>query len=76
MESMFRWLLAILVLLALCAAGAYVVSGRGAPPIITIEKPDRVVGQSGTLDVTAAAPRAELTALSIVLEQSGKAYPL
>lgn len=73
---MFRWLLALLVVLALAAAGVYVVAGRGAPPQITIEKPDRVVGQSGTLEVTTAAPKAELTALSIVLEQNGKAYPL
>jgi len=73
---MFRWLLALLVVLALVAAGAYVVAGRGAPPQITIEKPDRVVGQASTLEVTAAAPKAELTTLSIVLEQNGKAYPL
>jgi murein DD-endopeptidase MepM/ murein hydrolase activator NlpD len=76
MESMFRWLLALLVVLALAAAGAYVVSGRGAPPQITIDKPDRVVGQSGTLDVTATAPKAALTSLSITLEQNGKSYPL
>ena len=73
---MFRWLLALLVVIALAAAGAYLVAGRGAPPQITIEKPDRVVGLSGTLEITAAAPKAELTTLSIVLEQNGKAYPL
>ena len=56
MESMFRWLLALLVVLALACAGAYVVAGRGAPPQLTIDKPDRFVGQAGTLDVTADAP--------------------
>ena len=54
-----RWLLALLVLVALACTGAYVVAGRGAPPQLTIEKPDRFVGQAGTLDVTAAAPNAE-----------------
>jgi murein DD-endopeptidase MepM/ murein hydrolase activator NlpD len=73
---MFRWLLALLTLLALGAAGAYVVAGRGAPPQITIEKPDRVVGQAGALEVTAAAPNAALKALTITLEQNGRAYPL
>jgi murein DD-endopeptidase MepM/ murein hydrolase activator NlpD len=73
---MFRWLLALLVVVALAAAGAYVVAGRGAPPQITIEKPDRFVGQAGTLDVTAAAPNAALTALTITLEQNARAYPL
>jgi murein DD-endopeptidase MepM/ murein hydrolase activator NlpD len=73
---MFRWLLALLTLVALATAGAYVVAGRGAPPQITIEKPDRVVGQAGTLEVTAAAPNAALKALAITLEQNGRAYPL
>jgi murein DD-endopeptidase MepM/ murein hydrolase activator NlpD len=73
---MFRWLLALLAVIALAAAGTYVVAGRGAPPRVTIEKPDRFVGQSGTLDVTAAAPNAELASLTITLEQGGRSYPL
>jgi len=75
MESM-RWLLALLVLIALACTGAYVVAGRGAPPQLTIEKPDRFVGQAGTLDVTAAAPNAQLTAFTIALEQNGKSIAL
>ena len=73
---MFRWLLALLVLLCLCVAGAYVVAGRGAPPQLAIEKPDRVVGLAGTLDVTATAPGARLSTLTIALEQAGKRVPL
>jgi murein DD-endopeptidase MepM/ murein hydrolase activator NlpD len=73
---MFRWLFALLVIIALAAAGAYVVAGRGAPPQVTIEKPDRAVGQVGTVDVTAAAPNAKLATLTITLEQNGHAYPL
>jgi Peptidase family M23 len=76
MESMFRWLLALLVLLALAFAGAYVAAGRGAPPLLTIDKPDRFVGQSGSLDVTADAPDAQLSALTITLEQNGRSIPL
>jgi murein DD-endopeptidase MepM/ murein hydrolase activator NlpD len=75
MESM-RWLLVLLVLIALACTGAYVVAGRGAPPQLTIEKPDRFVGQAGSLDVTAEAPNAQLTALTITLEQSGRSIPL
>jgi murein DD-endopeptidase MepM/ murein hydrolase activator NlpD len=75
MESM-RWLLGLLVILALAAGGAYFVAGRGAPPRITIDKPDRVVGQAGTLEVTAEAPDAKLTTLTIALEQNGKTIPL
>jgi murein DD-endopeptidase MepM/ murein hydrolase activator NlpD len=75
MESM-RWLLALLVLIALAVSGAYVVAGRGAPPQLTIDKPDRFVGQAGSLDVVAAAPNAQLTALTIALEQNGRRIPL
>ena len=73
---MFRWLLALLVLLALACAGAYVAAGRGAPPHLTIDKPDRFVGQSGSLDVTADAPNAQLSTLTITLEQNGRSIPL
>jgi murein DD-endopeptidase MepM/ murein hydrolase activator NlpD len=76
MESMFRWLLGLVVIVALAAGGLYFIAGRGAPPSVTIEKPERVVGQAGALEVTAGAPNAKFTALTITLEQNGKAYPL
>ena len=73
---MFRWLLAVLVVLTLAYTGAYVVAGRGAPPHLTIDQPGRFVGQAGSLDVTVAAPNAQLSALTISLEQNGKTVPL
>ena len=72
---MFRWLLTFVAVLALAAGAAYVAAGRGAPPVLTVEKPDRFVGQAGVLEVTAAAPTA-LSALTITLEQNGKRIPL
>jgi murein DD-endopeptidase MepM/ murein hydrolase activator NlpD len=73
---MFRWL-ATLVLIVIVVGGAlYFVAGRGAPPHVTIEKPDRVVGQTGSIEVTAEAPSARFTTLSIALEQNGKRIPL
>jgi murein DD-endopeptidase MepM/ murein hydrolase activator NlpD len=73
---MFRWLVGLLLILALAAGVTYVVAGRGAPPRLTINKPDRLVGQAGTLDVTAQAPNARFTTLTIALEQNGKSVPL
>ena len=73
---MFRWLLALVVVVALACVGAYIVAGRGVPPLLTINKPDRFVGQAGALDVTAAAPDARFTTLAITLEQNGRATPL
>src|SRR3954462_5659699 len=76
MESMFRWLLAFIVVLVLGCVIAFTVAGRGAPPLLTIGKPDRFVGQAGSLEVSAEAPEARLTALTIALEQNGRQIPL
>jgi murein DD-endopeptidase MepM/ murein hydrolase activator NlpD len=76
MHVMLRWLTRLVVLLLMAFGVAYVLAGRAAPPVLQIDKPDRVVGQSGTLEVTAEAPGGRFTALTIVLEQNGKSVPL
>jgi len=73
---MFRWIVALLLLVVLIAGGSYVAAGSGTPPQITIDKPDRFVGQGGTLEVTAEAPRARFTSLAIAVEQNGRRVPL
>ncbi len=73
---MLRWLIVLLVILMLAAVATYNVAGRGAPPVVTIIKPDKVVGQTGSVDVTAQAPNARFTAISIAFEQNGKTVPL
>jgi hypothetical protein len=42
---MLRWLAGLLFVLALAAGAAYMVAGRGAPPTLTIAKPDRLSGK-------------------------------
>ena len=70
-------LLAALVLLLAIAAGAVVyISGRETAPLVTVEQPDRVVGQTGTLSVTAQTPQAKFKDLTITLEQNGQTTPL
>src|SRR5436190_7730532 len=73
---MLRWLIGIVLLAAVVAGTAYVIAGRGAPPQIVISKPDRAIGQSGSLEVTVEAPNARLNALAIAVEQNGKTTPL
>ena len=73
---MLRWLIVFVVMLALAAVAVFNAAGRGAPPILTINKPDRVIGQTGSVDVTAEAPNAHFTALTITLEQNGRTVPL
>jgi murein DD-endopeptidase MepM/ murein hydrolase activator NlpD len=73
---MLRALVVLVVIALLACGGAYVVAGRGAPPRLTIEKPERMIGQTGAVEVSAAAPNAKFTALTIALEQNGKTIPL
>jgi murein DD-endopeptidase MepM/ murein hydrolase activator NlpD len=71
-----RWLAGFLFLLLLAGGAVYLVAGRGAPPSLRIDKPGRLVGQQGTLEVSAEAPGARFTTLAITLEQSGRSMPL
>jgi murein DD-endopeptidase MepM/ murein hydrolase activator NlpD len=73
---MLRWLLILIVLGALAAGAVFVVAGQGAPPALAIEKPEKLVGQTGALEVTADAPGAVFSTLNITLEQNDRSYPL
>lgn len=73
---MLRALAVLLLIAALVAGGAYIVAGRAAPPRLDIDKPDRMVGQASSLEVTAGAPNARFNSLSISVEQNGKTFPL
>ena len=50
-----RWILALVVLLLIVIGAVFTVSRRETPPVVRIEQPDRAVGQTGTLVVTAYA---------------------
>jgi Peptidase family M23 len=73
---MFRWLAILVVLVLLVGGGLFVAAGRGAPPSLSIDKPERSIGQQSDLQVTAGSPGAKFTSLTITLEQNGKTIPL
>jgi len=73
---MFRRPVVSLLVVALAVVVCYLVAGRGAPPLLTINQPARAIGLTGMLDVTAEAPNARFTTLAVVLEQDGKSVPL
>ena len=76
-DGMWRLIVVGVLLVTLAAVGGlYVAAGREAPPLLTIDQPTRVVGHIGTLQVTAEAPSARLTTLTIALEQNGRATEL
>ena len=71
-----RFVVVLLLLLAVVAGGAWVVAGRGGPPAIEIQKPDRFLGQAGELDVIVTTPGGALGELEIQLEQDGRVASL
>ena len=73
---MFRWLMVLVVFAAAIGGAVYVATGRSPAPSITIDKPDRVAGQKGTLEVTIGAPGARLTSLVVSVEQDGRSTNL
>jgi len=71
-----RYLVGLILVLALAAGGAFVVAGRMAGPSIDIAKPDKFVGVTAPLEVGVGAPGAKLDDLRIVLEQDGQQHVL
>src|SRR5579864_5786211 len=71
-----RWLAGLVFFGVVTLGAAYFIAGRGTPPVLRIDKPERMVGQAGTLEVVAEATRARLTTLTITLEQNGRTTPL
>ena len=70
-----RILLAVIVIAALGAAGAFLLAGRAEGPVIEISEP-AAVGQTGRLTVAVDTPGGALTRLDVALEQDGLAVPL
>jgi murein DD-endopeptidase MepM/ murein hydrolase activator NlpD len=71
-----RWLGVLFLLLLVAAASIFYISRRESPPVVAIEQPQRLVGQTGTLTVTADTPGAKFKDLTIAVEQNGQTTPL
>lgn len=65
-----------LIVLVGAAGTAWYMAGNSPPPVIDIVQPTRLVGQTGHLEVTIEAPRAELTQLSVFLIQGDTRVPV
>ena len=73
---MKRFLLYLILILALAAGGAWLVAGRMTSPAIEIGKPDKFVGTATPVEVVVTSPGHELSTLQIVFEQEGRQVPL
>ena len=73
--SIVRWFVGLLVLVALAGGVTYFLAGNADGPVITINQPS-VIGQSSTLDLVVGAPGADVSALTIQLDQKGRTFPI
>jgi murein DD-endopeptidase MepM/ murein hydrolase activator NlpD len=71
-----KYVVALVLILALAAGGAYVVAGRMDGPAIEITKPEKFVGAATPVELVVHAPAAQLKTLTMTLEQNGKQFPL
>ena len=71
-----RWILSVLLLLALIAGGAWWMAGRAAGPAIAIAQPLKVIGESSEVALSIDAPGGRLSTLEIVVEQGGRSLPV
>ncbi len=71
---MIRRLIGLLVVAIAAIGTLYFAAGRSTPPTVVIEKPDRFVGQQGTIEVSVQGPPP--ATLVITLQQDGRSLPL
>jgi murein DD-endopeptidase MepM/ murein hydrolase activator NlpD len=67
-----KYLLGLVLVLALAAGGIFVYAGRQPGPSIEIAKPTKYVGQSTPVDVVITTPGAHLSNAQVIFEQNGK----
>src|SRR5436190_4033946 len=72
-----RYLLGLVLVVALVAGGVFMYAGTLPGPAIEIVKPTKLVGQTSVVEVTLASPGARYTGdFHIAFEQNGKQTPL
>jgi murein DD-endopeptidase MepM/ murein hydrolase activator NlpD len=72
MIGRMKFLLGLVLVVALAAGGLFLYAGRLPGPIIEIAKPTKYVGQTTPLDVAVSAPDARFSTVRILFEQNGK----
>jgi murein DD-endopeptidase MepM/ murein hydrolase activator NlpD len=70
-----RRLLALVIILALIAGGAWFAAGRAAGPSLEIAQPTKLIGQTGELALAIDSPT-PLRALDVAIEQDGARIPV
>jgi murein DD-endopeptidase MepM/ murein hydrolase activator NlpD len=76
MRALFRFLLFLILLAGIVAAGAWFWAGRLPGPAVDIRQPGKFVGQASPLDVKLTTPGGRLSRVDVTVEQGGKTFPV
>ena len=76
MRGLIKYLLILVLVLAIVGGGAWMWAGRSDGPTIEIRQPDRFVGQATILDMVVDAPGGQFSRLDVSVEQGGNTYPV
>ncbi len=76
MRGLVKYLLILLLIVAIAGGGAWIWAGRSDGPTIQIRQPDRLVGQATTLDLLVDSPGGQFSRLDVSIEQAGNTYPV
>ncbi|MBI3263513.1 MAG: M23 family metallopeptidase [Acidobacteria bacterium] len=70
------YVILVVLLAALGLGSAYYLAGRATPPVIEIHRPAKLLGRSGTLDLSIQSPGGRLSDIAISVTQDGRTVPL
>jgi murein DD-endopeptidase MepM/ murein hydrolase activator NlpD len=71
-----RFVLLLLLVVTLGLASAYYLAGRAAEPVIDLQSPARLLGRSGTLDLSVQSPGSRLSEVTVTVTQEGRTVPI
>jgi murein DD-endopeptidase MepM/ murein hydrolase activator NlpD len=76
MRGLLKFLLILVLVVAVVGGAAWMWAGRSAGPTIEIRQPGRFIGQATTLDLLVDSPGGTFSRLDVAVEQGGKSYPV
>jgi murein DD-endopeptidase MepM/ murein hydrolase activator NlpD len=76
MRGLLKFLLILVLIVAVVGGAAWMWAGRSDGPAIQIRQPGRFIGQSTNLDLLVDSPGGKFSRLDVTLEQNGNSYPV
>jgi murein DD-endopeptidase MepM/ murein hydrolase activator NlpD len=76
MRGLLKFLLILVLIVAVVGGAAWMWAGRSDGPAIQIRQPGRFIGQATNLDLLVDSPGGKFSRLDVSVEQNGNSYPI